>query len=46
MAVLAPMPRARDRTTTIVNPGLLRRLRKENRKSRQSVSMKEMEFIS
>src|SRR3981081_3993826 len=38
MAVLAPMPKARGRTTTIVNPGLLLRLRRENRKSRHTVS--------
>src|SRR5580704_10931477 len=35
MAVLAPMPRARVRTATIVKPGLRRRSRKAWRSSRQ-----------
>ena len=39
IAVLAPMPRARVRTTTVVNPGFLRSVRTPKRISMKKSSM-------
>ena len=40
MAVLAPSPSAMVRIATTVNPGLLRRLRKANRTSAESMTLR------